>query len=147
MRIKKSVLGAVLVVIAFTLSAWHLASARDNESESPASVVQAVPSKYPAVARAAKVSGEVIVEATVDSDGAVTSISIVSGHKLLNNAAEKAASNWKFSPLKHGVKDRQVRLSFLFTLIPSNKGTPDDLGVVFWPPYRVEVKDAPYRVD
>jgi TonB family protein len=147
MRRKKPLLAAMLVVMAFTLSTWPLAAASDNEDAITPSVVQAIPPKYPAVARAAKVSGEVVVEATVDSSGAVISTSIISGHKLLSNAVEKAANKWKFNPLEQRAKDRKVRLSFQFTLIPGNKGTPDDLGVVFWPPYKVEVRDTPYRVD
>jgi TonB family protein len=137
----------ILLAVAFTLSALPLAAVTKNESESTPSVVQAVPPKYPSVARAAKVSGEVAVEATVDSTGAVTLIKAISGHKLLHNSAEQAASKWKFNPLEKGAKDRKVQLSFQFTLIPGNKGAPDDLGVIFWPPYKVEVRDTPYRVD
>ena len=145
MRIRSLVFGVLLMVVPLTLSVSPVAS--ESGKENSPSVIQAFPPAYPPIARAGQVSGEVIAEATVDSGGAVTSVSIVKGHKLLNGAVEKAASRWKFSPPGRGAKNRKVQLIFQFTLIPANKGTPDDLGVVFWPPYKVEVRDAPYRVD
>jgi TonB family protein len=110
------------------------------------SVVQAVPPRYPPIARAANISGVVIIEVKVDASGSVTTVRVLEGHDLLNLIAERSARKWKFSALDKA-KERSVRLRFEFILIPTNNGTPDDLGVVFWPPYRVEIRDAPYRVD
>jgi len=53
---------------------------------------------YPAVARAANVSGPVNVEVTLDVKGNVVSASAVSGHLLLRAAAVNAARNAKFTP-------------------------------------------------
>lgn len=144
MTTQSLVLSAMLLIVAHTFSVSSLASESGIESSPP--VIQAIPPIYPPIARAAQVSGEMVAEVTVDSDGTVTKVSIVRGHKLLNGAVEKAASRWKFSPLDRGAETRKVRLVFQFTLIHANKGTPDDLGVVFWPPYKVEVRDTPYRV-
>lgn len=55
---------------------------------------------YPAVARAAKASGTVVVQVTVDENGNVTDASPVSGHPLLRAAAVAAARNAKFTPTK-----------------------------------------------
>ena len=54
--------------------------------------------EYPAVARAANVSGPVNVEVTLDVKGNVVSASAVSGHPLLRAAAVNAARNAKFTP-------------------------------------------------
>jgi len=132
-------------IAALTLSASLLLNANGFEGEGSVSVVRAVPPVYPA--RAADVSGEVIVETIIDVQGVVTSVNAVQGHNVLNVAAEKAASKWRFNALDGKEKERKVRLTFQFTLIPSNKGTPDDLGVIFWPPFKVEVRDARYRVN
>ncbi len=134
-------------IAALTLSASLLISANGLEVEDGFSVVRAVPPVYPPLARAADVSGEVIVETIIDVQGAVTSASASQGNKLLSMAAEKAASKWRFNALEGKEKERKVRLTFQFTLIPSNKGTPDDLGVIFWPPFKVEVRDSRYRVN
>ena len=55
---------------------------------------------YSPVARAAKASGTVVVQVTVDEDGNVVSAQAVSGHPLLQPAAVAAARGAKFSPTK-----------------------------------------------
>jgi periplasmic protein TonB len=54
--------------------------------------------EYPALARIARVSGRVILEATIDEEGNVASIKILSGHILLNEAAVASVKQWKYSP-------------------------------------------------
>jgi len=53
---------------------------------------------YPAVAKAARASGVVVVQITVDENGKVISASAVSGHPLLRQAAAQAAYQARFSP-------------------------------------------------
>jgi TonB family protein len=53
---------------------------------------------YPPAAGAARASGAVNVQVTVDEGGNVISASAVSGHALLRGAAESAARASKFSP-------------------------------------------------
>ena len=53
---------------------------------------------YPAVAKAARASGVVVVQITVDEEGKVVSASAVSGHPLLRQAAVQAAHQARFSP-------------------------------------------------
>ena len=56
--------------------------------------------EYPAVARAAKASGNVTVEITIDEEGNVISARSVSGHPLLQSAAVTAARQARFTPTK-----------------------------------------------
>jgi protein TonB len=53
---------------------------------------------YPPIARAAHASGTVTVWVTIDESGRVISSHAVAGHPLLQNAAEQAASQARFSP-------------------------------------------------
>ncbi|HSO73526.1 MAG TPA: energy transducer TonB, partial [Blastocatellia bacterium] len=53
---------------------------------------------YPPLAKAARVSGSVVVEVTVDEAGGVISARAMSGHPLLKEAAVSAARGWRFSP-------------------------------------------------
>jgi protein TonB len=53
---------------------------------------------YPAIARAARASGTVTVQVTIDESGKVASASAVSGHPLLKQAAVQAAYGARFSP-------------------------------------------------
>jgi TonB family protein len=53
---------------------------------------------YPEDAMASKVQGTVIVEAIIDAAGNVADTRIVSGVPELNDAAQKAVSQWQFTP-------------------------------------------------
>lgn len=53
---------------------------------------------YPQIARAAKASGTVVVQVTIDESGRVVSASAISGHPLLKAAAVQAAYGARFSP-------------------------------------------------
>lgn len=53
---------------------------------------------YPQIARAAKASGTVVVQVTIDESGKVVSASAISGHPLLKAAAVQAAYGARFSP-------------------------------------------------
>jgi protein TonB len=73
---------------------------------------------YPPLARAARVSGVVVVEVVVDRTGAVTSARALQGHPLLREAAVAAATQWKWNPtLLTGVPVQVVgTITFNFTL-------------------------------
>jgi protein TonB len=53
---------------------------------------------YPPIARAARASGEVVVQVTIDECGNVIGAKAMSGHPLLQMAAVQAAYKWRFSP-------------------------------------------------
>ena len=55
---------------------------------------------YPAAARAARASGTVVVQITVDECGDVETAQAVSGHPLLREAAEEAARRMRFAPTR-----------------------------------------------
>jgi protein TonB len=62
------------------------------------SATRRVEPTYPPLAKAARVSGSVVVEVTVDEGGSVISARAISGHPLLKDAAVNAARGWRFSP-------------------------------------------------
>ena len=55
---------------------------------------------YPAIAKAAKASGTVVVQVLVDENGNVVDAHAVSGHPLLQAASVSAARSAKFSPTR-----------------------------------------------
>lgn len=57
-----------------------------------------VPPVYPAVAKAAKVSGQVVLEATVGPDGRVSDTRVVRSIPLLDQAAIDAVQQWEYKP-------------------------------------------------
>jgi periplasmic protein TonB len=64
----------------------------------PALIHRVNPS-YPEVAVRAKVTGMVILEATVGIDGHVEEVRVVRSIALLDNAAIEAVKQWRYSPL------------------------------------------------
>ncbi len=66
--------------------------------------LQLPPPEYPEAAKAAGVSGLVVVDVLVAETGKVATVKAASGPKLLHKAAEDAARKAKFAPtLKAGV--------------------------------------------
>jgi TonB family protein len=57
-----------------------------------------VPPIYPEIVKRMKISGVVIVDATVARDGKVTDAKVVRGNCALGPAAEEAVRKWRFVP-------------------------------------------------
>jgi TonB family protein len=79
-----------LLVVCFCLFAVALLHADTRKS------VKTVPPVYPAIAAKMRVEGAVKLDATIDSDGSVSDVKVVSGHQLLVNAAVDAVKKWKY---------------------------------------------------
>jgi protein TonB len=60
--------------------------------------IKMVPPVYPPLASKARVSGTVILEATLTAEGRVEEIKVVSGHPLLVDAAINCVKQWIYEP-------------------------------------------------
>jgi protein TonB len=91
---------------------------RISDSDAQKAAVTRSNPDYPPMARQMHVSGPVIVEAEVTTDGDVAKVQPVSGNALLSSAAVNAVKKWKFKPFTAEGKPAKavVRLSFNFTL-------------------------------
>jgi TonB family protein len=58
--------------------------------------VKTVPPVYPAIAVKMRVEGTVKLEATIEPDGSVSDVKVVSGHQLLVQAAVEAVKKCKY---------------------------------------------------
>jgi TonB family protein len=63
-----------------------------------ANLISSVPPAYPEAARAARVQGTVVLQATISKDGLVEDLVIINGHPLLNDAAIQAVRQWRYRP-------------------------------------------------
>ena len=61
-------------------------------------LVNQVKPVYPAVARAARIQGAVVLTALIGKDGAVQELELVSGHPMLVPAAMEAVKQWRYRP-------------------------------------------------
>ena len=67
-------------------------------------ILKLVPPVYPKLARTARVTGTVVLEAIVTAEGKVAEIKLVSGHPLLVQAAIDCVKEWEYEPtLLNGV--------------------------------------------
>lgn len=73
---------------------------------------------YPPIAKAAKASGTVTVQVTVDEAGNVVSATAVSGHPLLQQAAVAAARQAKFTPYKLNGSPVKVTGVLTYNFVP-----------------------------
>ena len=67
--------------------------------KAPVKVVN-VPPLYPELAQRTRVEDVVILETVIDESGNVTSVRVLRGHPLLNQAALDAVQRWKFTPAR-----------------------------------------------
>jgi periplasmic protein TonB len=63
-----------------------------------AKLISSVPPVYPSLAKTQHVSGNVQVDALIDATGRVTTMKVVSGPTLLQQAAMDALRQWKYQP-------------------------------------------------
>jgi len=81
-------------------------------------VLRRVQPPYPAIARQARIQGSVQVQIDISETGAVTNVTLLSGHPLLRDAALQAARQWLFIPTElNGQRVRAIGvLTFNFVL-------------------------------
>jgi protein TonB len=66
----------------------------------PPQLLKRLEPEYPALAVAAAVQGVVILEATVNEEGAVTDVKVLrSVHPLLDREADRVVRQWRYSPV------------------------------------------------
>jgi protein TonB len=64
----------------------------------PAMILAQPQPAYPALARMARIQGQVTLHAIIDRAGRVAELQVISGHPLLVEAALMAVRNWRYRP-------------------------------------------------
>ena len=78
--------------------AAHKGPVRIGGQVAEANLIRRVDPTYPALAKAARVSGVVEFTAVIDKQGRVEKLQLVRGHPLLVNAAREAILQWRYRP-------------------------------------------------
>jgi TonB family protein len=63
-------------------------------------LIRQTPPVYPAIAKAAGVSGTVVLHATITRNGTIKDVQVVSGSPMLQQAALDAVRTWRYKPYK-----------------------------------------------
>jgi protein TonB len=61
-------------------------------------VVNKVEPPYPAIAKAARIQGDVVLSAVISKQGTIENLQVESGHPLLVKAALEAVQQWRYRP-------------------------------------------------
>jgi TonB family protein len=107
-ELKKAVWAGVL---ALALAGLAAGPAGAQEAEAPRKVTKRVTPVYSDIAKQARLAGTVKLLLTVAPDGTVKSLKTLGGNAVLASAAEAAAKQWRFEPLK---KETYEPLAFKF---------------------------------
>ena len=65
-----------------------------------ARLIHSVPPIYPSLAKLTRVSGDVVVDALIDSSGNVKTVKVLSGPSILQQAAIETVRQWKYEPAR-----------------------------------------------
>jgi periplasmic protein TonB len=81
-------------------------------------LIQRIEPPYPTLARAARVQGDVVLSAVIDSNGHITNLLLVSGHPMLVPAAIAAVKQWRYKPylLNGQPVEVETTITVIFTL-------------------------------
>jgi protein TonB len=77
----------------------------------PAKLLKSVQPVYPQMARTQHVSGNVQIDALIDSDGNVSAMKVLSGPSLLRDAALQSLKQWKYQPAELDGKPTPMHLT------------------------------------
>jgi TonB family protein len=78
------------------------ARVRTAETVIPPTKIKSVQPLYPAVARAARVEGAVVLAVEVGEDGKVSDARVIRSVPLLDQAALDAVRQWEYTPMRRG---------------------------------------------
>jgi len=79
---------------------------------------------YPAIAKAARTSGVVQVQITVNESGEVINAQVINGHPSLRDAALQAAKQWRFKPTELSGKPVKTQGVLSFNFTPGKNASP-----------------------
>ena len=81
-------------------------------------LIQKTPPLYPPIAKAARVSGTVVLQATISKTGSIENLHVVSGPAMLQQAALDAVKSWRYRPylLNNEPVEVETTVNVIFTL-------------------------------
>jgi protein TonB len=73
---------------------------------------------YPPIAKAARVSGTVVLQATISKTGTIQGLHVISGPAMLQQAAMDAVRSWRYRPylLNNEPVEVETTVNVIFTL-------------------------------
>jgi TonB family protein len=107
-----------LCAIVFAMTAGSTA-AINTQTDRPVKVIKQVAPVYPDEAQQAGVEGKVVLEVTVEKNGKLSMAKVISGPKLLQQAALDAVKQWRFSNTGNARVTLQLTMAFTLDSEPA----------------------------
>jgi protein TonB len=109
-------ISVAIIVFLITTGSLHAQTVKkvSNQEAMNAAITKVQPA-YPAVARQLNIEGVVQLEATINEEGVVDRVNIVSGNPVLTKPSVEALKKWKFKPFTENGKAVQATATFHFT--------------------------------
>jgi len=81
-------------------------------------LIQKTTPNYPPIAKAARVSGTVVLQATISKTGSIENLRVVNGPAMLQQAALDAVKTWRYRPylLNNEPVEVETTVNVIFTL-------------------------------
>jgi len=83
-------------------------------------LLQKVEPPYPPLARAARIQGEVVLNAIISKEGTIENLQLVSGHPMLVPAALEAVRQWRYRPYLLNGQPVEVETTITVIFLLSN---------------------------
>ncbi len=85
---------------------------------SEGNLIHRVQPEYPPLARAARIQGQVVLQALISKEGTIEHLRVLTGHPMLVQAAEAAVSQWRYRPyyLNHEPVEVETQITVNFFL-------------------------------
>jgi TonB family protein len=80
-----------------------------------ASIITKTNPEYPAQARASHIQGEVVLRATIDKEGNISEVQVLSGDDVLAKSAVEAVRQWKYKPMLVDGEPKEVDTTITVT--------------------------------
>ena len=106
---------------AFPLRAPAQAAGSSQPAETPPKLITKVRPVYPPEAKKAGIQGIVVLRTTIEKDGSVSHLEVVSGEPILAKAALEAVQQWRYAPVE---KALTTDVDVNFTLAKSGAAPP-----------------------
>jgi TonB family protein len=102
---------------------------RTSSGITAAQIIKKVDPEYPTLAKAAHISGDVVLEGDITANGDIANLQVLSGPPLLRNAALIAVQQWKYSPYRfNGIPiSMHTSITVTFTAPNEQAATPAPL--------------------
>lgn len=95
--------------------------AKVSEGVTKGLLIREVQPNYPPLARQARISGKVQIEAVIAKDGTIENLHVIAGHPMLVQSALEAVRQWRYKPyfLNGTPVEVETQITVVFTLAGS----------------------------